>query len=261
MDLAFELPTKHLKTLGEHNDYNFSLAHLVDDEEYLTHYRESTKYTICDNSAFELSKPLSAPEVVRAASLLKAQEIVAPDSFGNGNDTIKSTNEFIKYLEDNNHLGKFRVMGVVQGANVPDWVNCLMAMKENPHIDVIGFSYLGCKSFDADLSSARVGAVRLATFEAGANLKKNIHLLGMGGNPIELKVQKDVETVRSCDTSLPIVQGLFNNKLHVTTGLIGPKLARPTNYFDASIDVEQLAAITHNISLMKEWSKRLTNVK
>lgn len=261
MDLAFELPTKHLKTLGELNDYNFSLAHLVGNEEYLTYYRENNKYTICDNSAFELSKPLAAPEVVRAASLLKAQEIVAPDSFGSGHDTIASTNEFIKYLDDSGHLGKFRVMGVVQGANVPDWVNCLVHMRDNPHIDVIGFSYLGCKSFHEDVTNARVGAVRLATLEGGAGLKKNIHLLGMGGNPIELKVQKDIETVRSCDTSLPIVQGLFKNKLNVTTGLIGPKLARPENYFEADIDQEQLEAINHNVSLMKEWVRKLANAK
>jgi len=261
MELAFELPTKHLKTLGDSNDYNFSLAHLIGNEEYLTYYRESNKYTICDNSAFELGRPVTAPEVVKAASLLKAQEIVAPDAFGSGSDTIAATNEFIKYLEDSGHLGKFRVMGVVQGANVPDWVNCLMHMKENPHIDVIGFSYVGCKSFASDISAARVGAVRLATMESGANLTKNIHLLGMGGNPIELKVQKDVETVRSCDTSLPVVQGLSKNKLDITSGLVGPKLARPANYFEADINPEQMEAITHNISLMKNWSKRLARAK
>jgi hypothetical protein len=255
MELAFEVPTKHLATLGQHNDYNFTLAHLVKDPTYLAHYQKSNKYTITDNSAFELNTPLSAEEVVSAAQLLDADEIVAPDAFGSAMKTIKATNDFIDYLKTSGNLGKYKVMGVVQGANVPDWVNCLVHMRDNKHIDVIGFSYVGCKSFNKDLANARIQAVHLATHSSTGNLKKPIHLLGMGNNPIELKLQKNIPTVRSCDTSLPIVQGLSNNKLHATSGLIGPKLARPDNYFDVDINREQMDAIVHNISTMKEWVK------
>lgn len=260
MDLSFELPHSQLNTLGKHNDINFTLAHLVDNEEYLTHYRDSTKYTICDNSAFELQRPLSPPEVVRAASLLKAQEVIAPDSFGSGNATIKSTNEFIKYLDDSGNLGKFKVMAVVQGANVPDWVNCMMHLRDNKHIDVIGFSYVGCKTFNANLSDARIGAVRFATSEIIGNLKKPIHLLGMGGNPTELIAQKDVENVRSCDTSIPIVQGLACDKFCPQKGLLGKKLSRPENYFEVTPSIEQMDAIIHNISTMKQWVTSTANV-
>lgn len=261
IDLSFEVPTKHLKTLGLHNDYNFTLAHLVDDEEYLTHYRESNKYTICDNSAFELKKPLSPEQIVRAAKILDADEIVAPDAFGSAHKTIKATNDFIDHLKTSGNLGKFKVMGVVQGANVPDWINCMVHMRDNKHIDVLGFSYVGCKSFSTDLANARIQAVHLSTHSATGNLAKPIHLLGMGNNPIELKLQKSIINVRSCDTSLPIVQGLSNNKLHETSGLIGPKLARPENYFDTDINEEQMEAIVHNITTMKQWVSTVANVK
>lgn len=254
MELSFELPHNQLPTLAKHNDYNFTLAHLLPNEEYTTHYRECNKYTICDNSAFELAAPLSPPQIIKAASLFKAQEVVAPDAFGSGDDTVAATNEFIKYLEDSGNLGKFRVMGVVQGANVPDWINCLVHMKENKHIDVIGFSYVGCKGFHPDLATARISAVNTATHTAGGDLKKNIHLLGVGGNPLELLVQKNVPQVRSCDTSIPIVQGLAGDKLHPVSGLVGPKLARPENYFDVKPTLEQVAAITYNIELMKQWA-------
>jgi hypothetical protein len=197
---------------------------------------------------------------VKAAKLLDADEIVAPDSFGSGAKTIKATNDFIDYLRTSGNLGKFKVMGVVQGANVPDWVNCLAHMRDNKHIDVIGFSYVGCKSFNADLANARIQAVHLATHAATGNLKKQIHLLGMGNNPIELKLQKKVSNVRSCDTSIPIVQGLSKNRLHTVSGLIGPKLARPDNYFDADIDSEQMEAIVHNITTMKDWVRAPANV-
>jgi len=259
IELAFELPTKHLKTLGVHNDYNFALAHLVDDPTYLEHYKKANNYTICDNSAFELSQPLSSPQIVDAAKRLNATEIVAPDAFGSSKKTIKATNDFIKYLDDSGNLGKFRVMGVVQGANVPDWLNCLAHMRDNPHIDVVGFSYVGCKSFAPDLTNARVRAVHLATHTAAGNLKKPIHLLGMGNNPIELTMHQ-APNIRSCDTSLPVVQGLSKNRLHATTGLVGPKLSRPENYFDVDVDQEQMNAIVHNITTMKRWVAKTANV-
>lgn len=261
MELSFELPTKHLKDLAEHNDYNFTLAHLVSDEQYLTHYRECNKYTICDNSAFELAVPLSAPEVFKAASLLKSQEVVAPDAFGSGRNTIQATEDFLKYMEDAGHRGKFRVMGVVQGANVPDWVSCLMHMRDNPHIDVVGFSYVGCKHFSEDLGNARIAAVRMSVNEILGGLAKPIHLLGVGSNPIELKTHADVPTVRSCDTSLPIVQGFYNDRLHEVTGMTGTKLARPSNYFAATLNKQQLDDIRHNIAVMKGWAGSLTSVK
>lgn len=260
MDLSFELPHKRLNILGKHNDVNFTLAHLVHNEEYLSHYRDSTKYTICDNSAFELQRPLPAPEVIKAASLLKAQEVIAPDSFGNGTGTIQTTEEFLKYMDDSGTRGKFRVMGVVQGANVPDWVQCMLYMKENKHIDVLGFSYIGCKSFDQNISNARIGAVRYATNEVLGGLKKPIHLLGMGGNPIELVAHKDVENVRSCDTSIPVVQGLSCDKFCPEKGLLGKKLPRPDDYFDVDPSPEQMESIVHNILTMKQWVGTTVNV-
>jgi hypothetical protein len=81
----------------------------------------------------------------------------------------------------------------------------------------------------------------------------------MGNNPIELKLQKKIPNIRSCDTSIPIVQGLSKNRLSAVSGLIGPKLARPDNYFDADIDSEQMEAIVHNITTMKQWVAALPN--
>ena len=256
MELSFELPHNHLKTLGEYNDYNFTLAHLTANEEYTSHYRESNKYTICDNSNFELKSPLPAPAIVRAADLFKAQEIIAPDSFKDGNGTIKATEEFIKYLEDSGKLGKFRVQGVVQGANVPDWTLCLDYMTNNKHIDVVGFSYQGCSVFAPDLANARIAAVALATHESSGDLKKTIHLLGVGGNPKELAIQNNVETIRSCDTSIPIVQGLYNSRLSDSFGLVTDKLPRPEDYFDLTMTDAQLKNVIHNISVMKNWVKK-----
>lgn len=253
MLLTFELPTKHLKSLGAHTDINFALAHMVGNNAYTDYYHASDKYTILDNSNFELGYPLSPDKVIAAAKTLKAQEVIAPDVFGSGSKTIKATNDFIKYLQDSGNLGKYKVMAVVQGCNVPDWTICLRRFTENPHIDVLGFSYQGCKSFHQDLGNARIAAVRLATHPAGGNLKKPIHLLGMGNNPIELKCHKAVTNVRSCDTSLPVVQGISLNKLHPEKGLIGPKLSRPENFFGMELNPSQHEVIIHNIKTMKEW--------
>lgn len=253
MQLAFELPTKYLNTLGQYNDYNFTLAHLATNSAYASYYRSTNKYTICDNSAFELSYPLPAPEIVRAAGILNAQEIIAPDFLNSGTGTIQTTEEFIKYMESSGNLGKYKIMGVVQGANVPDWTNCLMYMNNNKHIDVIGFSYIGCRSFNKDLTNARIAASHLATHNAAGNTTKPIHLLGIGNNPLELTIQKNIPNIRSCDTSLPVVQGYFNDKLNTVSGLAGNKLTRPDDYFDLTLNPKQLEDIVYNIETMKSW--------
>lgn len=253
MQLSFEIPPALLHTLGKYNDYNFTLAHMVPNEEYTSYYRESTKYTICDNSNFELGSPLPASEVVKAAQIFHAQEIIAPDVFGSGSGTIASTEAFIKYLEESGNLGKFKVHGVVQGANIPDWTLCLDYMKNNPHVDVIGFSYMGCNGFSNDITNSRIVAAQTAINDG---LTKTIHLLGIGSNPKEIEIQKAHPNIRSCDTSIPIVEGLLNIRLSKEFGFIGQKHSRPSNYFDIKeVTPDQLKAIIFNINIMKDWLK------
>ena len=259
MELSFEVPTKSLKELGPLNDFEFCLAHLaLTDEKYRNYFSKSKQFTVCDNSAFELGKPMEHPDIIDAARVVKAQEIVSPDSFRNGTKTIDATENFISYLHQTNKKKEFKVMGVIQGNNAPDWANCLKYMNDHPEVDTIGVCYVSCHIFDQDATNARLAAIRYLVNMG--KVTKPIHLLGMGGNPIELKLHGNVPNLRSCDTSLPIVQGLSLDKFDPTAGLAGKKLARPHDFFNVNVAKEQLDCIIHNVNLMKEWATALSNV-
>jgi len=163
MIISYEIPTPNLKDLGKYNDYSFCLAHLaLQDKTYVDYYRKAPGYKIVDNSIFELAHALPYSEIIKAANTLNANEVVSPDSFQNGPKTIKATEDFLKFFTAANLQGKYKVMGVVQGSNIPSWVKCFTWMDKNPLIDVIGISYVGCASFSTDPTDSRVKAVKYA---------------------------------------------------------------------------------------------------
>lgn len=255
MILSYEIPTPNLKDLGKYNDYSFCLAHLaLQDKAYVDYYRNTPGYKVVDNSIFELSKPLSYPDIIKAANILNANEVVAPDSFQDGPKTIKAAEDFLKYFKATNLVGKYKVMGVVQGSNIPSWVNCFMWMEQNPLIDVIGISYVGCASFATHPTDSRVRAVQYASEHVKAS--KPLHLLGIGGNPLEVNLYKNFSIVRSCDTSIPVVDGYYKVRYNEETGSsILPKHRRPSDYFNVSLNKDQLDIVDFNMQCMRKWAK------
>jgi len=253
MLLSFEVPTNNLKQLGPLFDYNFCLAPLaLSSSAYLSYYKTSSKYKIVDTGIFETGKTPPLEDILKAAALLNAQEVCAPDSLKNANGTISTTEAFLNFLKASGNLGKYKVMGILQGENKPMWIKCAKWMEQNPNIDVIGISYIGCSAFSSDPSQARIQAVHTITQLVGA--RKPLHLLGIGGNPIELKTQINNPLVRSCDTSVPVTQALVGDIYNPLTGSTAPKAARPADFFDLTLTSSQLAATISNINTLKSWT-------
>ena len=255
MIISYEIPTPHLKDLGHYNNYSFCLAHLaLQDRAYVDYYKNAPGYKVVDNSIFELAHPLPYADVIKAADILHADEVVSPDSFQNGPKTIKATEDFLKFFTAANLTGKYKVMGVVQGSNIPSWVKCFQWMDKNPLINVIGLSYVGCASFANDPMNSRIQAVKYAVDHIKPT--KPIHLLGIGGNPLEVFLQKTFPQVRSCDTSIPVVDGYYNAKYDVKKGSsILPKNKRPADYFNITMTNSQLTDAHFNMECIKSWLK------
>ena len=257
MILSFEIPIKYLNQIGSLNDFHFCLAHLaLSSPTYLSYYRNQNKFKILDNSSFEIGSPVSNADILKAASLVNAQEVCAPDSFRDANKTIDITTEFINFMKNSGFYDKYDVMGIVQGENVPAWIACLDFMNSNSDIDTIGISYGCCDVFNKDLMAGRLDAIKVMM--QFLKVRKPIHLLGIGGNPIELKYHGPIPNLRSCDTSLPVVQGIAKNRFDPEKGSY--KMKRQDNFFDLSLGADQLDTITYNINVMKEWAVSGTNV-
>jgi len=252
MILSFELPIKYLNHLGQYNDFHFCLAHLaLSNSDYLSYYRNQTKYKVLDNSSFELKKSVSFADILKAAELLNAQEVCAPDVFKEAAQTIESTREFIDFMKNSGVYNKFKIMGVVQGENIPAWMQCLNFMNSNSDVHVIGVSYIGCEVFNInkDVLAGRLDAI--TAMMQHLKVRKPIHLLGIGGNPIEIKLYGPIPNLRSCDTSLPVVNGIDRIRFDLEKGSY--KVKRQNDFFNITLDKGQLDDIIYNIQVMKQW--------
>lgn len=257
--LSCEVPTKFLPHFDNYLDYHFCLSHLVlQDPKYRAFYKQSRKYKILDNSAFELSAPMSNAKIVEAAKLISPDEIVCRDSMGDGIGTIKRTIESIDYFH-RQYWGS-NYMAVCHGSNFADWERCLKWLYGNNQIHVIGLCGWpsAINAFKYRIKTDDPGECRLAALrfiQKEGYTGKMVHLLGMGNNPIELLEASKYNFVRSCDTSSPVVHGMYNIKFDKRVGLFGPKIKEKLNFnLDRLHPVQQLA-IEFNLKQLHSWSK------
>ena len=178
---------------------NMFLTHLVEeDEAYRNMAINYNGYKILDNSLIELDGAMSMKNVLDAAELMGADEVVLPDVFMDGEATIKRTTEALEeYAEE---LKRYKTMAVVHGKTEDEWLRTFLYFSERPDVDVLGIPKVMHKQFTENWQPGRpslLGKVINLT-------DKEIHLLGLWNGFNELYYYgNDLEKIRSMDTSLP----------------------------------------------------------
>ncbi len=101
MKFAMEIPIPHLKQLSEHTDYDFALTHKVLQSgvrgKYTQFYKKQAKLgreVWLDNSFHELGYSVSANEISRAADMIMATHLVAPEVENDARATEKAIEDF-----------------------------------------------------------------------------------------------------------------------------------------------------------------------
>jgi hypothetical protein len=260
MKTAFIVPTKFLRAFATKSDYHLTLAHkALADRKYSDFYKTRSKsgdFVICDNSAFELGKPIEGNRLLRAAELVGAKEIVCPDSLFDGKGTIRAVNNFIKNYVVPKGVG---LMAVAQGANWRDFLNCYQTLNLMPEIQSIGLSFLGVEKALPDVSTTLSRLVALDILvNQGLAPTKPIHLLGMGDNPIELKLFRTTKLskyIRGNDSSSAFVHGQHGFKFDPVIGLNRKKIKKKIDLELTALSDGQKADIRHNINVIKSWVK------
>lgn len=263
MKTAFICPTAYLDAVASKGDMHLVLAqHVLNNEAYREFYRKEEKYKILDNGAFELGHPLPLEDILQAAELIGAHEVVAPDVFRDGHKTIDAVNNFVCQVHALIPAFKrkeyhFKTMAVPHGKDFVDWFQCFQELYDNGRIDVIGVGYQSCKAMQAlwpqelSLSALRVRLVKAltATFP-----NKPIHLLGGGTNPIEILHYKELSQVRSIDSKLPFVAGMMRQRFDSEIGWVRP--GEPVLDFKMTdLDSQQTTNVDWNIGVMRMWAK------
>jgi len=122
MKIAMEIPFNHLTDLSPYCDFDFALAHVVlkqgQGSKYVKFYKkQASKGRIIwvDNSAHELKNSLPIPSLIKAAKLIDATHIVAPEERGDHIETLKGVFQLKDALDAGGLNDIFKIVGVWQG--------------------------------------------------------------------------------------------------------------------------------------------------
>lgn len=204
MRLMINTPVPGLDVLSVFNfTHHLVLTHLArKSRKYRTFFkRQKGAYLILDNSVFETGTPTID---MTLATELNVTEVVGPDYMFDGRRTFLETVEFAKQYRE-----RFRIMGVAQGHDRAEFLECLTRFYESPYVDVIGLGKKAClamlpssssKGSEREMVRARFDAVSFMLQEEMTS--KEVHLLGLA-DPQELLLYQDLGFIRSLDTSYP----------------------------------------------------------
>lgn len=227
MNLAFIAPTEHIKKAMAASDINMCLAHLCEDPLYTEAFKESSKYTILDNSFYELGRCISTDEMLIAAEKVGADCLVMEDG---------KTEQFMTYS-----LEGYEVMFIPK--TLEDFK---MAMRAE-EISKVGISAIWAEKYlglTRNWPFARFLFMRQG-WEAGFSASK-VHLLGATDSLMEIGVCKPF--VSSWDSSAAVWSGLH-----------GLDVSRQTVKFAKKVDFNSklpwTEQVEQNIQFIKEISK------
>lgn len=210
--ISHECPLDLLEMSKLFNDYEYSLLHLMDIPEYKNFYKNTNRYHILDNSAFEfqfIDGGFDLDYFIDIINEVKPSTIVIPDVIANKDKTIESFKTFPFEKLTYTPL----TMGVVQGETFEELKECFEFMNENADIVSLVFhspayQTLGYETKDLNNTHGRIYFYESIRDE----LKKPLHLLGCS-TPTEFKYYK--EDVMTIDTANPIQWAILGEELNL----------------------------------------------
>ena len=182
-------------------------------EFYLKRRASSQDFIMLDNGAAELKASVEGLSVLDIACELKPNVVVAPDIIYRKEATLLGTKAFLDaHYKELKSLG-IKIMGVPQGDNIPEWLECYREFNKDSRI-----SWLGISMFYTPKFGKRVEILKAIK----ATVKKPCHLLGLWNNPYDLLEERCYDFVKSVDTAKPVefaMEGLslpgWNSHKHI----------------------------------------------
>lgn len=187
-----------LGNLGMHcrQDMHMFLTHLVEKYPFYAEFAKNVRgYKILDNSLIELGGAVDLKRVLAAADKIKADEIILPDVFCKGPETLEAVAQAIEELHGIYPDGcPYKLMAVAHGRDEEEWFECYDALMKNAYVDVVGIPKVLAKMHP----QGRPHFVN----ELCNPYAKPHHLLGMWYSMTELQSYVMLDVIRSCDTVL-----------------------------------------------------------
>lgn len=231
MLVSHESPISMLEDSRMYNDYDYALVHLFENHpEYYSFFKQSLaqgREVLLDNSIFELGHSFDPKKFAHYIEELNPTFHIVPDVLEDKEGTVSS---FVKFNSEYGNIGNYKI-GVVQGKTWQEIVDCYRFMADNADYIAISFDY---SYYDATAYSKRQG--RLGQLDRWCKGRQNLiqrlvdegiwevhkphHLLGCSlANEFRYYKQNKIPSIRSCDTSNPIVAALQGHRYISNYGL------------------------------------------
>ena len=257
MLISHESPISILEKSQLYNSYDYALVHLFETHpEYYDYFKNSIKLgreVLLDNSIFELGESFDSDKFAKYVKELKPTYYIVPDVLEDGYKTIESFNKFVSKYPDLNGLK----IGAVQGKTYDEIVDCYNYMSENADYIAISFDYSyyivtgrGRTKLERWCDGRR-RLIQQLKDDGIWNKYKPHHLLGCSLAK-EFKYYRGDNSIRSVDTSNPIVAGIKELRYNGNLGLNEKPSIKLADLIDHEVTDTEMENIYYNIEKFKE---------
>jgi len=262
MLVSHESPISILDKSKQYNDYCYALVHLFETHpEYYNHFKLSLaqdREVLLDNSIFELGESFNPTKYAKYVEELKPTFYIVPDVLENSTGTMTSFEMFVNNFPNLESLK----IGVVQGKTWQELVDCYRFMDKHADYIAISFDY---SWYDTVTYSPRYGRLgQLDRWAAGRsyfikrlisegiwNNNKPHHLLGCS-LAHEFRDYKNIPSIRSCDTSNPVVAALHDHRYIAEYGLTHKPSTLLADLINHNVSSDELEMIKYNTGQFKK---------
>ena len=251
MLVSHESPISILEESKDYNDYDYALVHLFETHpEYYEFFKNSlrnSREVLLDNSIFELGEAFDSDKFAKYVEELKPSYYIVPDVLEDGYQTMLNYNEFVKKYPD---LPGLRI-GVVQGKTYDELVDCYRYMSEQSDYIAISFDYsyyVATGRGKTELErwcTGRQKFIRDLKNEGIWDFNKPHHLLGCSLAK-EFKAYTNDYSIRSVDTSNPVVAGIKELRYTGDMGLKDKPSVKLADLIDTKVDDDMMECIEYN---------------
>lgn len=262
MLVSHETPISFLEESRNYNDFDYALVHLFETHpQYYSFFKQSLlsgREVLLDNSIFELKEAFNPVKYAAYIEELNPTYFIVPDVLENADATIESYISFYNEYKDLPGLW----IGAVQGKTYEDIIKCYKVMSECADYIAISFDFSWYQQIGFSTSTnphtqylermctGRQKLIKMLIDDGIWNHNKPHHLLGCS-LAREFKAYKNILSIRSCDTSNPIVAGILDKRYIKGIGLYEKPSVLLADLIDYDLTEEQKELIKYNTAEFK----------
>jgi hypothetical protein len=259
MKVALITPTKYLD-MAEEQKVQMSLAHRVlADRTYAAWFKRLPRrgslppLVIMDNSLIELGYALPLSDILQAAEMCGAGEIILPDVFRDGERTVEAVQAALTEIKQTTSAVPFGKMAVAHGRSREEWLWCFDTLSEMEGVDTIGIPKVLDEIWQP---GGRIGCTQYLERTGRIDTRaRSYHLLGIWTDPVEILCQAHHDWIRSVDTALAFHAGMLGIRFTEHGLPNGVRPRRPHRYFDyKDLPPEHEADVKYNIAMLSSWA-------